>query len=147
VVSQVNVEIVRALVLPGDTELVQVVNDDAASSAQNDLAAPFVHPQSEIHVGVGMGEATKTYFGPEGFRAAFADWLAPFEEYYVAEVEIVDCGERVLRLTEHTGRLRGAASTVTLNAAEVWTFRAGKVVRLDTYPDHAEGRKAVGLKE
>jgi hypothetical protein len=146
-VSENNVAIVRALSPPADTELVQFVHDDAAWAARAELGAPFSDPEVEIRVGVGMGEATRVYFGFDGLRAAFSDWLGPFEEYYIAELETIDCGERVLRLTEHTGRLRGSASMVVLRAAEVHTFRDGMIVSLDTYPDHEGGRRAVGQEE
>jgi hypothetical protein len=145
--SQENVEIVQTLALPDDRNLVPVVHDDVAWAARADLAAPFVDPQLLIRIGVGMGEATRTYIGSDGFRTAFMDWLGPFAEYYVSEVEVIDCGERVLRLTEHTARLQGSASTVTLQAAEVHTFRDGRIVSVETYPDHAEALKAVGLEE
>jgi hypothetical protein len=145
--SEKNVAVVRALAPPSGLELVQFVHDDVAWAARAELAAPFTDPDVEIRIGVGMGEATRTYVGPEGLRAAFIDWLSPFEEYYVAEVEAFDCGERVLRLTEHTGRPRGSASTVTLHAAEINTFRDGQIVSFESYPDQAEARRTVGLEE
>jgi ketosteroid isomerase-like protein len=146
-VSQENVEVVQTLSLPSDTDLVQLVHDDVVWSALADRAAPFVDPEAETRLGVGMGEATRTYIGPDGFREALIDWYGVWEEYYVAVHETIDCGHRVLRLTEHTARMPGSASTVSMPASEVWTFRDGMVVSLESYPNHEEGRKAVGLEE
>ena len=145
--SQENVEILQRLSLPSDTDLVQLVHDDVAWSALTDRVAPFVDPEAKTHIGVGMGEATRTYVGFHGLREALTDWYGVWDEYYTAVLETIDCGERVLRLTEHTGRMRGSPSTVTMRAAEIWSFRDGMIVGLETYPDHDEGRRAVGLEE
>jgi hypothetical protein len=145
--SRENVEIVEMLMLPSDTDLVRLVNDDAAWSASADRAVPFVDPEASIRIGIGLGEAERTYAGIDGLRKAFRDWLDPWEQYYVAGLETIDCGDRVLRLTEHTGRMRGSTSSVTLQAAEIATFRDGMIIDLASYPNHAEALKAAGLKE
>jgi hypothetical protein len=142
-----NVAILAAFEPPSDMDWVRLIHDDATWNAAANPFAAFADPGAVIRIGVGMGEATRTYTGRDGFRAAFIDWLDPWEEYYVAVLETIDCGERVLRLTEHTGRMRGSVSTATLHAAEVWTFRDGVIVGLDTYPSHEEGCRAVGLSE
>jgi hypothetical protein len=145
--SQANVEVLRTIALGGDDDQVQLLKDEVAAVALAERAAPFFAPEAAIRVGVGMGEATRTYIGLEGLREAFEDWCEPFEAYFIRELEVVDCGTRVLRLTEHTGRLRGSTSTLTLQGGEVWTFRDGVIVSLESYPDHAEARRAVGLEE
>jgi len=94
-----------------------------------------------------MGEATRTYIGLPGLREALKDWLDPWEEYYSAELEMIDCDDRVLRLVEVTARMPGSSSTVTLQAAQVWTCRDGVIVGMEAYPDQAEARRAVGLEE
>jgi hypothetical protein len=146
-VSRENVAILEALGLPSDADQVQLVNDDAAATALAERAAPFFHAEAEIRVGVGMGEATRTYIGLQGLREAFQDWCEPYDVYYIRELEVLDCGTRVVRLTEHTARIRGGTSTLTLQGGEVWTFRDGLIVSLESYPDHFEALKAVGLKE
>jgi hypothetical protein len=146
-VSQENVAILEAFKPPSGMDWVRLIHDDATWNAAANPFAAFADREAVIRIGVGMGEATRTYIGRDGFRAAFIDWLDPWEEYYVAVLETIDCGERVLRLTEHTGRLRGSVSTATLDAAEVWRFRDGMIVSLETYPGHEEGRRAVGLQE
>jgi hypothetical protein len=142
---QEKIEILRTLALTGDQDQVQAVKDDAASNALAALAEPFFDPEVVIHIGVGMGEATRTYVGLQGLREAFRDWLEPFEAYYIRELEVLECGASVLRLTEHTGRLRGSSSTLTLQGGEIWTFRGGRIVSLESYPSHAEARRAAGL--
>jgi hypothetical protein len=144
--SEENLAILRAIVVRSDANQVQLANDDVAATALTERAAPFFDPGAVIRIGVGMGEATRTYVGLEGLREAFQDWCEPFEAYYIRELEALDCGTRVLRLTEHTARLRGSTSTLTLQAGEVWTFRDGRIVSLESYPGHAEARQAVGLE-
>jgi ketosteroid isomerase-like protein len=144
-VSLENVAILEAYQRPSDTNWAEFVHDDAAWEAAADAMAPFVHTEMVTRIGVGMGKATRTYLGRHGVRQAFGEWLGPFEEYYIAVLETIDCGDRVLRLTEHTGRLRGSTSTLTMHAGDLWTFRDGVIVSLESYPDHAEARRAAGL--
>jgi hypothetical protein len=65
-------------------------------------------------------------------REGLKDWLGPWQEYYSAELEMIDSGERVLRLTRATARMPGSSSTVTLPAAQVWTFRDGMIVSYES---------------
>jgi hypothetical protein len=146
-VSQENVAIIQALGLPSETDQVQLLNDDVASTALAERAAPFFDPEAVIRIGIGMGEATRTYVGAQGLREAFEDWCEPFEAYYIRELKMLDCGARVVRLTEHTARMWGSTSTLTLQAGEVWTFRDGMIVCVESYPGHSEALKAVGLEE
>jgi hypothetical protein len=130
-----------------DFDEARTVAERLAWSASADRAVPCVDPEASIRIGIGLVEAERTCAGIDGFREAFKDWLDPWEEYYVAGLETIDCGDRVLRLTEHTGRTRGSTSTVTLQAAEIATFRDGLIIDLASYPNRAEALKAAGMED
>jgi ketosteroid isomerase-like protein len=90
----------------------------------------------------------RIYHGLEGVREwmrglddAFEDLLWEFER-------ITDFGEdRVLVVTRVTGRGQFSKIGIDYRFAQVYTFRNGRVVRMDRYGDSAEALRAVGLKE
>jgi hypothetical protein len=103
-VSEDDVESLQALVLSSETDMVRLVQDDVAWTAAVDSWMRFFDPGIAIRVGSGMGDATLTYIGVDGFREALKDWFSPWDRYYVAELEMIDWGDRVLRPTSLLGR-------------------------------------------
>jgi hypothetical protein len=64
----------------------------------------------------------------------------------VQVTQAIDCGERVLSFSHDLARLEGSAAEVTLAASGgVWTFRDGRIARLEIYEDPSEALNAVGL--
>ena len=89
----------------------------------------------------------RVYCGHDGVK----QWVEGLDEYWelfeVEPEEFRDLGDRVLALGRW--RARGRVSGVGLeNEAGTWLlhFKAGKVVRLQTYTDRAEGLEAAGLQ-
>jgi ketosteroid isomerase-like protein len=54
---------------------------------------------------------------------------------------------RVVSLTRVSRRGSGSGVEVTLDAADVFTLRDGKVIQMTGYPKQAEALEAVGLSE
>jgi ketosteroid isomerase-like protein len=79
------------------------------------------------------------------------EWLSDFGEAwdsYVMEVErLIDAGDRVVSLFRI--RAVGAGSGVAVERGDgmVWTFRDGKLARLDYFNDQAQALEAAGLSE
>lgn len=142
--SQESVEIVRSLVYEED--LVQLFREDPDSGAARRTALePHFHPDFEcVRHDLPGG---KPYFGFDGLRDWYVDWLAPWAEYRTAVNEFIDGGDRVLTLQHSSGRLDGSTQDVTLDLATLWTVRDGKVARWEIYPSHAAALNAVGLAE
>ena len=88
--------------------------------------------------------------GKEAIRRAWEAQREAFGgESFVLEVsEIVDLGPGTA-LAVHRLRGRGAGSglDVGVDFATLWTFRDGKVARVDPYADKAQALAAVGLSE
>jgi ketosteroid isomerase-like protein len=57
-----------------------------------------------------------------------------------------DLGEAVLGLGELIGMGRTTQLNVTVELAQLVTFRRGRMVTLRDFPSHAEGLKAAGLR-
>jgi ketosteroid isomerase-like protein len=94
----------------------------------------LVGPDFEIHDHELLDSAV--HRGRDGWFTWRADWQQAFEDYSLERLEQVDIDDHRL-LTVHRLRARGRASGVQLERvdAQLWTFDAGRVVRMDYYPD------------
>jgi hypothetical protein len=99
-----------------------------------DLDWSLVGPDFEIHDHELLD--SEVHLGRDGWQTWTADWEAAFEDYSLERLEQVDIDERRV-LTVHRLRARGRASRVQLERidAQLWTFDAGRLVRMDYYPD------------
>lgn len=135
-------EIVRSLQPTGvdiamlfrDEDLMVTMVEGTASMVHADLETVFVMPvERSVHRGA------------DGLRAAWIDWLAPWESYRTETEELIDLGDRVAVLTRDFARRSGVAHEVDFKGVAVYEFRDGKVGRIEFHFDRAEGLEAVGL--
>jgi ketosteroid isomerase-like protein len=146
--SQSDVEIVRRLLGPFEQDdMVPLVLDEAISASITAASAPFFTADFEcVFVRDDVGRAA--YSGLDGLRAAWLDWLLPWESYHAGVEDVIDAGDgRVLVLTNDHARPKGASAEVNFMGAPVWTVRDGKVARIEFYWNRAEGLRAAGLEE
>jgi ketosteroid isomerase-like protein len=143
--SRQNLELVLALHQPSlGVDLAELFRNDERTERLIYDAAAYYHPGVEVtHRLLG---AERTYFGLEGFRASWLDWLEPWETYRWELEDTIDCGARVLLLTHDFGRRRGSTVEVRGNNAALWTIRDGKVARAEFYTDRDWARKDAGLQ-
>src|SRR6476469_3401894 len=87
------------------------------------------------------------YRGPDGVRRWLAESYEAFEVIELGLEELREAGSRVLGF----GNLhwRGGDSGIDMNLAVTWvfTFRHGKVLRMEMFADRAEALQAAGLRE
>src|ERR1700682_3217867 len=146
--SQEDVEIVGRLLGPfeqGDTA--PLFRDDDISASMTAALAPFFTSDFEcVFVRDDVGRAS--YSGLDGLRAAWLDWLLPWESYSAEVEDVIDAHEgRVVALTRDHARPKGAEAEVYFSGAPVWTVRDGKVARIEFYWNRTEGLAAAGLSE
>ena len=139
-----NVELVLALQRSAEEDFARLMREDERWQAVADSAAAVVHADA-VSVRRDVPGA-KEYFGLDGFRQMWLDWLAPWAEYRTAIELAIDCGERVLLLQRSSGRIHGSSREVTLLPGVLWTIRDGKVARFEVYADRAEALKAAGIE-
>jgi ketosteroid isomerase-like protein len=108
--------------------------------------APYLCEDFET-VTMGLPGGDSTAKGVQQDRAARLDWFAPFATYRQETEKAIDCGDRVLLLVRAFGRPAGSAVEMPHTAAEVVTFRDGKIARIELYGRRARALKAVGLEE
>jgi ketosteroid isomerase-like protein len=103
-------------------------------------------PDLEVAM-IGPGGFTGNFHGIDGFRAAWDDWLGPFDTYSVEIEELREAGDRVVALARHTARPKGTEATVEGSVAAVMTFRAGNLVRIEFNLDRAAALRTAGLEQ
>jgi ketosteroid isomerase-like protein len=95
--------------------------------------SPF--PEAGVYHGI---DAVRAWFS--GLRDAFGD-----VRYEVEKQRELD--DRVAQLVRVSGRGPGSQIPVDYRFAPVFTFRDGKIIRMDRYDDWAAATEAVGLSE
>ena len=133
--SQENVELVR--------KLFAVYNE--RSFVENvDLIDPdMVWDMSRVEL-----PDASSYTGPVAFRDDFIKtWGEGFATEHMEPQEIIDAGDQVVVMVDHHAQGKASGIAVGQRFAMVWTFRAGRAVRMDLYRTRAEALEAVGLSE
>jgi hypothetical protein len=157
--SQENVEIVRRL-YPGTVDLVATLADPGRVEATRAVFEPLVHPDFETvavagqvplsHAGAEFpeGSSRPTYYGLDGFVAAFLDWLSAWESWAVTATDFIDVDEnRVLVLLDVRARSKTHQVEMPIDAANLLTLRDGRVARLELFFERAQALEAAGLSE
>ena len=90
---------------------------------------------------------TATYHGIEGVEAATRDFFKAWDWYRQEAEELIEVGDDVLVITRIHARMKGSEREVEGKAAELWTFRDGKVIHHKSYDSPAEALEAAGLAD
>ena len=88
-----------------------------------------------------------TYHGIEGVEAATRDQFEAWDWFWQEGEKFIEKGDDVVVLTRLHGRLKGSEREVQSQAADVWTFREGRAVRVKSYDSRDEAIEAAGLSE
>lgn len=84
--------------------------------------------------------------GMPGFVEGWREWLGSFESWAVVADAYEESGEKVLVTLDIVARSATDRVEVPFRAANVLTFRDGKVARLEVYTDLAAARRSAGLE-
>ena len=77
----------------------------------------------------------------------FREWLEPWDDLEVDwELEEVAPG-RALASIDMRGRGRGSGVPTEMHFFQLWTFRDGRVIRMELYWDEDEARRAAALTD
>jgi ketosteroid isomerase-like protein len=145
-VSQQDVDLVRALLAPFEEgDLIPMWRDDAIFNVTREVTADLLTADFEcVFVREDVGRST--YQGIDGLRAAWLDWLEPWDSYYAGVEDVIDVGGgRVVVLTRDHALPKGASAELDFPGAPIWTVRDGKLARIEFYFNRAEGLAAAGL--
>jgi ketosteroid isomerase-like protein len=83
--------------------------------------------------------------GADEVIAFFRDWIDTWDDFEI-RYELREAGpDRVLALVEMRGSGKGSGVRTEMKMAQLWTFRAGRAVRMVLYDDQQEALAAAGL--
>jgi ketosteroid isomerase-like protein len=130
--SQENVEVVKGVV-----EAAMRRDWDAAMAAYDE---GVVLDQTRLPDG-------GVYHGHEGVRAFFGQWFGAWNDLEIEPERMIDRGDQVIVILRFRGTGKGSGANVAMRAADIWTVKRGKVVRLVGYPAASEALEAAGLQK
>jgi ketosteroid isomerase-like protein len=137
-----NAELVEALQVGPEVDLVELFRDDRAYANLDAALGPIFHVDVESGF-VGRHESRNR--GRPGFRETWLEWLEPWESYRSEVERVIGCGDDVLVLVSDYGRKPGMTVEVRLLGAAVWTVRDGLITRAFFYTDRKDALDAVGV--
>jgi hypothetical protein len=99
----------------------------------------------------GTDAVVDTFWVPEIFWDMTPTRIPGFGVYSghdeVRAEELFDCGDTGVSILRQRGRGSSSGAEVSVEFAQVFTLRAGKIVRIDNYLDRPEALEAAGLSE
>ena len=85
--------------------------------------------------------------GLGNLRRFLEDQNEAFEDFRVEAEELKVRGDQVLAFIRVSGRGRGSGVEFDIRAANLWTFRGGRLIRGQVFPEREKALEAAGLSE
>lgn len=117
------------------------------NSGDIDRILSFTGADFEIDVPPGLSAEPDTYHGHEGVRRYFRSFQEAMDEVQFQAERFWDTGEAVVVDALVTARGKQTAIPVEQRAAQLWTIRGGRVIRIRAYASLSEALESVGLAE
>ena len=129
-------------------ENVEIVRRLYAAVARNDLetASDCLHHEIEFHT-YASAPAAGVYRGRDSVRSYNEDLFAQFESVRLEVDEVVDAGERVVVMSTQHAVPKGGRQEISVQLAEVWTIRDGRLAERRSYSTRAEALEAAGRSD
>ena len=138
-------QLVASIFPPPGLDVVELFRDAEAWARWEPEFRALLDDAAEVVI-VQKGDPTSYGTGTGALRVAWLDWLAPWESYAAPIATVRDAPNgRVVTLSRNRGRLRDSDAEVEMDAAAVYTFRNGRIVKLEFYADRAEALAAADL--
>jgi uncharacterized protein len=87
------------------------------------------------------------YVGRDAVIRASRHYSGTWDDYQLDAEELIEAGSSVVIVVRERGRGRGSGAPFDRRWAQVWTFRGGRIVRWEVFPDKAAALAAVGLAD
>ncbi len=145
--SEGNVEIVRSVFEP--LAGVNLAAIDWGVETIRELLGRAYSPDVELTtlasgLGSGVGEF---YRGSDGFVRYLQEWLDPFSEYQVENLDYIEAGDCVLIPSRQWGVGAGSGVRVEIELTTLLELRDGQIARVHQYGTLQEALKAARLAE
>jgi ketosteroid isomerase-like protein len=105
---------------------------------------------SEVDPGITLDEwqeapGARTYHGPEGVQAALDNWFETWEWMHVEIEELREAGDHVFFVLHQRAKGRGSGAEVEIRSWNVYSFRDGKLARIQLFLEPGSALEAAGL--
>ncbi len=87
------------------------------------------------------------YEGRDAVIKASRHYWGTWDNYRLDAEELIDAGSSVVVAVRERGRGKGSGAPFDQRWAQVWTFRRGRIIRWELFPDKAAALEAAGLRE
>jgi ketosteroid isomerase-like protein len=87
-----------------------------------------------------------SYLGPDGVRQFMRAFLEAWEKVTIAADELIEAGDTVVAAVVQSATGKGSGAVPgAIRYFQVWTFRGGRVIRLDVIRERADALEAAGI--
>ena len=100
------------------------------------------HPDFELRT-----QLRGSYLGTDEAQAFIEDALVAFDSWEVVPERFFASDDQVVVFTVIRSRPRGSSGWIKINVADLWTFRDGTVLMIETFPQREKALEAAGLSE
>ncbi len=129
------------------SEKAQLVHEFVEAFNRRDfdwLVHNTLDPQVELHEWP-AAPGSAVYHGHEGARRAVDTWFEVWEWMRVEIEDIVEVDDRALVTAHQRAKGKGSAVEVEVDTFNVYTFRDGKVIRIELFTERDPALEAAGL--
>ncbi len=142
--SEENVQLVRAVW--GPFEGINVAQLDFGADGMREVFGARFAPDVELRTlasgfGSGVGEH---YSGWDGLISYLTEWMEPFSEYQVENLDYIDAGDFVLVPSRQWGIGSGSGARAEIELTTLHEIRDGRIVFVQQFDALEEARAAAG---
>jgi ketosteroid isomerase-like protein len=116
---------------------------DAFNRRDFDSVLAGVDPDAELDEWP-VAPGARSYRGPDAIRQAIESWFDAWEWMEVEIEDMVEAGARVLVTLHQRAKGRGSAVEVEIRSFNVYTFRDGKLIRVQLFTEREPALEAFG---
>ena len=109
----------------------------------NDPASYEYHPSPDYL----PPDMDTVYYGHDGYRLFWRQWLDAFEDIRWDPEEMIDFGAKALVTARQSGHGSGSGVGLSKSVFQVFTFRGGLVIRQEDFLDRSKALEAAGLRD
>jgi ketosteroid isomerase-like protein len=111
-----------------------------------DAVVDFFDPEIEYVEDPKFPQA-EVYRGRDAIVRQWREFFASFSEYRAEAEDLFGVDDKVVGVFHEIGRGKASGAPVDRRTGWVFTFRAGKVLRMEIYLDSADALEAVGVRQ
>ena len=129
----------------GEAEI-QALREGYEAASRGDLEGAFRNVTEDFELDpADRAPDPATLHGVDSVVPFFQDLFEPFEQVDIEPQDFFEHGDRIVVFLRVRFRPTGSSAAVENQIAHVWTFRDGKGVRCQIFPEREKALEAVGL--